>query len=121
MTTNIERAAEVIREARLGAPRTRGMEDTISPYIAQALADADLIMPDPAKPAVSSIEGYHTYHPWAIWHAEGLDVSIGDEGTIYIDDETGRNISMSPGQARSLVPVLLAAFTHAEQEQGDEA
>lgn len=116
MTTNIERAADVIdRWSRNGGELNSHVGNPDD--LAQALADAGLLMPDPAKPAVTSIEGYHTYHPWAIWHAEGLTINRDHEGTIYIDDEAGRNISMSPEQARALIGALLAAAHHAEQEQ----
>lgn len=52
MSTNQQRAAEVIREARMSAPRTRGMDDTISPHIAQELADAGLLAPDLPEPVM---------------------------------------------------------------------
>lgn len=45
MTTNRDLATKVIRQARVDAPRTRGMEDTISPYIAAKLDEAGLLTP----------------------------------------------------------------------------
>lgn len=42
MTTNIDRAAEVIYQARIDAPPTISTED----FIARRLADAGLLMPD---------------------------------------------------------------------------
>lgn len=44
--TNQERAADVIFRAAIEAPRYRGTEKDVPKFIAQALADAGLLMPD---------------------------------------------------------------------------
>jgi len=43
----IRKATEIIRRARLEAPRSRGMEDDVSPAIARALDEAGMLR-DPA-------------------------------------------------------------------------
>lgn len=55
MTTNRERAAEIIRDARLTTPVYRDGQDHITPATVDRLADAGLITPD--HPAVDAGQG----------------------------------------------------------------
>ena len=53
----IQKAAAVIHQAQLDAPRTRGMGDSVSPFIARALAQAGMLRaPAPSAAEFSSSE-----------------------------------------------------------------
>lgn len=122
MTTNHDRAAEVIGQAYQQAMES----DTPSAWrgsVAQALADAGLLAPDPVPPS-----GSEDRSPWWLYLGDQVVGTsgrgdIGIQHTVVTDDEDGspvhseRWIDLTPEYARHLAAILLTAADHATQEK----
>lgn len=109
MTTNIERTAAAIREAfnAMSPSITLNGAETV---IAQALADAGLLMPDLPEPDMRRVSGT------SFWCEGDLYAHRGSR-KVRLQVEDSR---MSSDEARAIAFGLLAAADHAEQEQGND-
>ncbi|ERS58178.1 hypothetical protein HMPREF1261_02237 [Corynebacterium sp. KPL1818] len=110
MMTNVERALQVLEEARrLGEVR-------IDPHDAvEAIVQAGLLAPDLPEPAQSFSDGTRG---WFVEDDEGRDI-----GSIYIFNgeillrtAAGR-VKGAPAKMRKIALALLAATNHAEENQ----
>lgn len=109
MTTNIDRAVEVIAEARRSAPRIRDTEDHISPHVAQALADAGLLAPDPIAPTANCDGDISWDHFVGVHHSVGL-----------YRCEDGVCEGTEPVYLRHEAACLLSAANYAEEHDNDQ-
>lgn len=110
--SNRDRAAEIIR--------AHGFDPCREPEcIAQDLADAGLLAPDLAKPSRTSIEGYHTDHPWAEWDVDAAAIMALNDGRVVFQDadEWESRIYMNPEEARAAAHKLLAAANYSKGKQ----
>lgn len=109
MTSNLDRAADVITETEI---RIQGHEFDLPPdrpqAFSQALADAGLLMSDLPEPRIRSIEGYHASHPWAEW---GDDAVTCANGHIRVAEHG----EMSADEARELAVYLISAAEYTEE------
>lgn len=117
MTTNIDLAAEVMREAH-DKPHWSPMHRFDN--IAQALADAGLLMPD--LPAPRTVDRYPGSVCWEVC----TDPTVAARRHIGVRVDHSHKIKVNivgestPAEAREAAYALLAAATHAEQEQSNE-
>lgn len=113
MTTNIDRAADVIAGCW---PNGRGVRKDDAIVLARALADAGLRVLDLPEPRMIGRRG-----PLGGLRAEwgiGFDTVIADGPNV----RAGRYLHpLTPEQARDLGYALLAAADHAEEVGTDEA
>lgn len=120
MTTNIERAGDLIADATIppGTSITWGMDRAV--LAANLLADAGQLMPDlpePSRDMVSPAGG--------VWYSNGplSDIRATRDGIVAFGSwkETPFRVQLTTGQAEELAAILWAAARHhAEQEQGNE-
>ena len=118
MTTNLDRAAEVIAAARKDATVSRDGNDLISPHIAQALADAGLLAPDFPAPDIKAV--FPVWIPdddvemevQALANPEGDHVALSYHGT----DQKKHHLVMDPHLANRLGGALIAAARHTPEE-----
>lgn len=120
MTTNIERAARILHDlaaqesAEDGFPKPQWeaepvWEKNVWIGVAQALADAGLLMPDLPKPKRWGKNGEPE------WDACAITVSpSGYEGRVIVEDVEGR-WEASSADIRALGLALLAAADYAER------
>ncbi|APT87410.1 hypothetical protein [Corynebacterium flavescens] len=130
--SNLEKAVEIIAEARRTAPRVRDMQDHVSPHIAQALADAGLLAPDLPTPTMTpeSHPGWAQWHreewdsepPEAVWQTPGKDewwISYSKEYGLYggwteFPEEALEGLN--PEDMKAIAGVFLAAANYAEEK-----
>lgn len=105
MTTNIDRAADIVRENSF----SRRSED-----VAQALADATppLLMPDLPEP---EIENYSNQPTWFDSEVEVRNGAVEFYHGGYANEEN--DYICSPAVARDLAYALLAAANYAEKNK----
>lgn len=111
MTTNIEHAAEVIKEA-FDTAMSSDTRSTWAYQIAQALDNAGRLMPNSPEPK------------WpGFWEVDGLEInSVDKDGEVLIEYASDPEYiygmqTKSLWLNRDQVVSILAAFNHAEQEQ----
>lgn len=110
MTTNIERAAEVIR--RVDGNHTLG-----AGALAEALADAGRLMADLPEPVITHLEDVGVDLP--IWETENYAVGCLPGYGITIETPSHGNPT-TPEETRKVAYALLAAANYVEQEQDNE-
>lgn len=116
MTTNIDRAAELILRNNVRQYPFSGPSGT-----AQALADAGLLTPDPPEPQTfpNGEREWSTLDGWVNLDTDGTITIVYDERD---EDDLAAGAEIEPGEllftkiseARSLAYALLAAADHAE-------
>lgn len=114
MSTSIERAAEVMREAH-DKPHWSPMHRCDN----QALADAGRLMPDLPEPSRDMVSP-----AGKVWYSNGplSDIRATRDGIVAFGSwkETPFRVQLTTGQAEDLAAILWAAARHhAEQEQGN--
>lgn len=110
MTTNIERVAATIREAfnAMSPSITLGGAETV---IAQALADAGLLMPDLPEP-------YSQDESSTSWLLNGdVGVKVNPRCAVIIEHMDVGWFALPPEDASRFADMIKAATNHAEQEQ----
>jgi len=113
MTTNIERAAEVIKEA-FDTAMSSGTRSTWAYQIAQTLADAGLLMPGLPEP-------YSQDESSTSWLLNGdVGVKVNPRCAVIIEHMDVGWFALPPEDARRFADIIKAAANHAEQEQGNE-
>ena len=115
MTTNIERAAEVIdRWTQDGSELNSAVGSTYE--IAETLADAGLLMPD--LPAPEEVEEGKPY-----WYSDTYGIAVGRltpggrRNVLFWDSEPGGVAYMGVEGARELAYAMLAAAKLAEEQE----
>lgn len=111
MTTNIERAAEILEE---WTDRSWGLAEDNADAAAQTLADAGLLMPDLPEP---NEKGF--WIPFEENQDEYFEMWVSIPGSLKVDGSRRWRKRLTPENARSIAFALLAAADHAEQEQGN--
>lgn len=113
--SNIDKAAEIIAEARRTAPRVRDMQDHISPHIAQALADAGLLAPELPERG----KAWGDDDAPSIWRTDGesdtLAVVLMKDNSLQVEDFNEVFMQITPSAGRGLAAALLAAANYAEE------
>ena len=113
MTTNQDRAAEIIRDARLTTPVYRDGQDHITPATVARLADAGLLAPDALPP----LDFYDDCGVWPINAHPDQYVEMRVTGTGRRLVEMHAPAQMEPLTALRLAAALIAAAAHAEKEK----
>ncbi|WP_130841630.1 hypothetical protein [Corynebacterium neomassiliense] len=109
--TNIDRAAEVLRNTSVVTPH-RGMDSNASTTFAQALADAGLLAPDLPEPDGKGYTGHPT------WCADAVEPRGGLVEIYHGGYANGENEDIyTPSEAREFALGILAAADHAERNQ----
>lgn len=106
MTTNVERAGKVIwdeQAAGLAKPRD----------LAQALADAGLLMPDPAE------LGDLNHRGEPVWVTDNRFALAATELGHVLRFPSGEGIRLSVHTMRQLIPIMTAAVEYSERGQGN--
>lgn len=108
MTTNQQRAADLIEKATRGVADTRQLD---FPSIAAELADAGLITPDLPTPDKRAATGNPVW-----WAPDTLGVSRYPDGEIGMMIDFESEARYTPETARAQALSLLAAADMAEEE-----
>lgn len=105
MTTNIDRAAEVLYNEGVGSGETRY-------YLAHRLADAGLLAPDLPEPTSSG---------WVVNTKLVREVTLGVGAKVALLPHgiEFQETHITPTEARELALALLAAANHAEKDMAE--
>jgi len=112
--TNIDRAARTVWEASRGAGEP--LSAIASDYIAAALADAGLLMPELPEPQLvpTGMED----RVYLSWRSDPVDVEQSARITeLFTPGESFPILSLDADESRCLGLRLLAAANHAERNQ----